>query len=78
MSDTEVTETVWITRPRIAVRHIRGLLQALEGVNALDYAEVKIMVVDKTHVVEFRGRRLTHNNLPAEGVLFVGEREIEP
>ncbi len=39
------TTTVWVTRERVTVKHIRGLLQRLDGEQALDYSEVRIVLV---------------------------------
>ena len=75
MGDGEATEAVWITRPRIAVRHVRGLLQLLEQENALDFAEVNILLVPEGQLLKYKGRVFREDQLPAQGILIVGVRE---
>ena len=65
----ETTRVLWITRRYTTVRHVRGLLEGLEHVDALPYAEVRIMPVDEDHAVTLPGgMRLT---LPDGTVLTV-------
>ena len=70
------TETVWITRERITLRHLRGLIEGLEASEALDYTTIRIMVVANEGLaqgVRFGRFVITEDNLPAEGMLIVGE-----
>lgn len=70
------TSAVWITRQTTTLRHLRGLLERLEQLEAVDYAQVKIMTVDEERAVELPwGVILTLDNLPAEGILAVPEEE---
>jgi hypothetical protein len=70
----DATRTVWVTRQRTTVRHIRGLLEGLETANALDFAEVKIMTLEDGAVVTLPGGHvLTQDNLPPEGLLLYAE-----
>jgi hypothetical protein len=85
------TQALWITRQITTVRHIRGLLAGLESAGALDYAELKIMVVDDERgvlvpreavssigdqSVELVGDVVvTAENLPPEGILWLPEED---
>ncbi len=67
-------QTVWVTRERTTVGHIRGLLVGLEQAGALDLAEVRVMTLgDTTGVTLPNGMVFTQDNLPVQGFLFVAE-----
>lgn len=67
------TTTVWITRERVTVKHIRGLLQGLEEDQALDYSEVRILVVPDEAAVTTPWGVFTVKSLPPQGLLFVSD-----
>jgi hypothetical protein len=67
------TVTVWITRERVTVKHIRGLLEGLEGEQALDYSEVRILVVSDDAAVTTPWGVFTVDTLPPQGLLFVSD-----
>jgi hypothetical protein len=79
------TSTVWITRDRVTVQHVRGLLTALEQGGLLDYGEVRIIAMGEGSAVAvpagFRapggtvlpGGMIYEARLPAEGLLFVAD-----
>jgi hypothetical protein len=79
------TSAVWITRENTTVRHIRGLLEGLEAHEAVDFAQIRIMVVpsDMSGGVQIPGS-LTPNgqpavytdaDLPPKGLLFFSDEE---
>lgn len=70
-----VTEVTWVTRERTTVRHVRGLLEGLEKLGALDYAEVRILTVSDEQAVDVWGQVVTVNNLPPQGLLFSRDDE---
>lgn len=80
------TEAVWITRERTTVRHLRGVLEMLEGAEALQYTEVRIIAVGPGAGIEIppgfsvrssvtTGRVVSEEQLPAEGILMLSEDE---
>ena len=73
MSEREITEAVWVTRPRVSVAHIRGLLEGLEQEGALAYASLRIIVLQPGEGGEVFGRVIPEEMLPAQGVLVTPE-----
>jgi hypothetical protein len=68
----DVTQALWVTRATTTVRHIRGLLEGLEGANALDYAQVTIMAVgDEGAIVLPGGKVIQQIDLPVQGLLIL-------
>jgi hypothetical protein len=68
------TETLWITRERVTVLHIKGLLEGLQQGGALDYAEVRILALPAGGFFEVPGGKVFREiDLPAEGILILGD-----
>ena len=62
------TQTVWFTRELVTVRHLRGLIEGLDQVGALDHAEVKIVAIPPDGIAR----------LPKELVTSIGDHEVSP
>jgi hypothetical protein len=86
-----VTRVIWITRQRVTVRHVRGLLDGLDQLEALAMAEVDIRTVSEADAyvlepgpwrfpgggVAESGYVFTSDNLPVQGVLLVAADEMD-
>lgn len=78
-----LTMSVWITRERTTLNHVKGLLEALNQQGLLDYGEVRIIALTEGAAFEIpAGFRLSDNSvlgggivreidLPAEGLLVL-------
>jgi hypothetical protein len=70
------TFAVWITRQTTTLRHLRGLLERLEQVDAVEYTQIKILTVEEEHAVEMPSVQvLTLDNLRAKELLAVPDEE---
>ena len=82
------TQFTWVTRDNIVTRHVRGLLQGLEEMNALDYSQIRIIAITEDSaaymppapytmpdgkVVESGGTAITYDTLPAQGLLLAAQ-----
>lgn len=79
-----VTKAVWVCRDHITLRHVKGLMMALERVGALDYTDIHVLPVREDAGVllpegnwlQADGKRvsggalLTLDNLPPQGILL--------